>query len=30
MQRTLYNALIQWKLSSNREPLILYGAQQVG
>lgn len=30
MKREVYNHLIQWKLSSNRKPLIMYGARQVG
>lgn len=30
MKREVYNRLIQWKLSSNRKPLIMYGARQVG
>lgn len=30
MKRTLYNALLNWKNSPNRKPLILQGARQVG
>lgn len=30
MKRFIYNQLKDWKLSSNRKPLIMYGARQVG
>ena len=30
MKRFIYNQLKNWKLSSNRKPLIMYGARQVG
>ena len=30
MKRFIYNHLKDWKLSSNRKPLIMYGARQVG
>lgn len=30
MKREVYNHLIQWKLSTLRKPLIMYGARQVG
>ncbi|MDR0319976.1 MAG: AAA family ATPase [Treponema sp.] len=30
MKRTIYNELLVWKSSSQRKPLILYGARQVG
>lgn len=30
MQRSLYNSLINWKNKSNRKPLVLEGARQVG
>lgn len=30
MKRALYNKLLEWKSSSNRKPLILRGARQVG
>ena len=30
MQRKIYNKLIDWKNKSNRKPLILEGARQVG
>ena len=30
MKRTIYNRLIEWKLSDNRKPLMMYGARQVG
>lgn len=30
MERTIYNDLINWKLSETRKPLMLYGARQVG
>lgn len=30
MRRSIYNQLIEWKNSSNRKPLMLYGARQVG
>lgn len=30
MKRFVYNQLKEWKLSSNRKPLIVYGARQVG
>ncbi len=30
MKRTLYNKLLEWKLSAERKPLILKGARQVG
>lgn len=30
MKRSIYNQLIQWKHSSNRKPLLLKGARQVG
>ncbi len=30
MKRDIYNRLKEWKLSSERKPLIMYGARQVG
>lgn len=30
MKRHIYNKLVEWKLSRNRKPLIIYGARQVG
>lgn len=30
MKRKIYKRLIDWKLSDNRKPLVLYGARQVG
>lgn len=30
MKREIYNSLTEWKLSSTRKPLIMYGARQVG
>jgi predicted AAA+ superfamily ATPase len=30
MKRTVYKKLVNWKNSSNRKPLILKGARQVG
>ena len=30
MERNIYKLLIEWKLSANRKPLVLYGARQVG
>ncbi len=30
MRRDFYNKLKEWKLSSTRKPLIMYGARQVG
>jgi len=30
MERNIYKHLIKWMLSSNRKPLVLYGARQVG
>ncbi|MDP2912649.1 MAG: AAA family ATPase, partial [Candidatus Omnitrophota bacterium] len=30
MKRDLYSALLDWKRSSSRKPLILKGARQVG
>ena len=30
MKREIYNKLKEWQLSSNRKPLIMYGASQVG
>lgn len=30
MKREIYNKLKEWQLSSNRKPLIMYGARQVG
>lgn len=30
MERTAYKALIEWKLSPHRKPLVLNGARQVG
>jgi uncharacterized protein len=30
MHRNIYKQLIEWKLSKNRKPLVLYGARQVG
>lgn len=30
MKRTLYNSLLDWKISKNRKPLLLQGARQVG
>lgn len=30
MERTIYNSLIEWKLSDKRKPLMMYGARQVG
>ncbi|MBQ9000995.1 MAG: ATP-binding protein [Eggerthellaceae bacterium] len=30
MERTLMDKLVEWKASSNRKPLLLYGARQVG
>ena len=30
MRRSIYNQLLIWKESTNRKPLMLYGARQVG
>lgn len=30
MERNMYKQLIEWRLSVNRKPLVLYGARQVG
>jgi len=30
MKRTLYGALLDWKNSPNRKPMVLQGARQVG
>lgn len=30
MKRLIYNDLLKWKMSSDRKPLILLGARQVG
>jgi uncharacterized protein len=30
MERNIYKMLIEWRLSTNRKPLVLYGARQVG
>ena len=30
MKRNIYKQLINWKLSINRKPLVMYGARQVG
>lgn len=30
MKRNLYDSLLLWKKSSNRKPLLLQGARQVG
>ncbi len=30
MKREIYNKLVNWKINTNKKPLIIYGARQVG